>query len=85
MDDFNQKTIKEKIDTLRKNDTDSNPSTDGLLVKALIALPILVFFIGFFLVNRPLNIYGIISILCLTLILIIIGVLLLLFMEDSIR
>ena len=53
--DYNDKSLKEKFEILLDEDNKIKKWNEGLLIKSLILLPIIIFFIGLFIVNRPEN------------------------------
>ena len=78
--DFNEKILKEKIKSLLDEDNRIKRWNEGILIKSLILLPIIIFIIGLFIVNRPENLTELLFILIYPLTLITIGVVLLFFM-----
>ena len=51
--DFDEEVLKEKFKTLLDEDNEFKKWNEGLLIKSLILLPIIIFIIGLFIVNRP--------------------------------
>ena len=79
--DFNDKFLKEKIKNLLDDDNRIKKWDEGILIKSLILLPIIIFIIGLFIVNRPENLTEVLFVLIYPLALITIGVGLLFFMR----
>ena len=61
--DFNDKLLKEKIKSLLDEDNRIKRWNEGILIKSLILLPIIIFIIGLFIVNRPENLTEVLFIL----------------------
>ena len=51
--DFNDKVLNEKLETLLDEDYETKRWNEGLLIKSLILLPMIIFIVGLFIVNRP--------------------------------
>ena len=51
--DFDNEFLKEKFKILLDKDNEIKKWNEGLLIKSLILLPIIIFIIGLFIVNRP--------------------------------
>jgi len=51
--DFNDEVLKDKLETLLDEDNVIKKWNEGLLIKSLILLPIIIFIVGLFIVNRP--------------------------------
>ena len=81
--DFNEKILKEKIKNLLDEDNRIKKWDEGILIKSLILLPIIIFIIGLFIVNRPENLTEVLFGLIYPLALITIGVGLLFFMRRN--
>ena len=80
---FNNEDLNEKFKILLEEDYVVKKWNDGLLIKALILLPILIFIIGLFILNRPENLIDIIFVFLYPLVLISIGLIILFIMRDS--
>ena len=61
--DFNDKFLKEKIKNLLDEDNRIKKWDEGILIKSLILLPIIIFIIGLFIVNRPENLTEVLFVL----------------------
>ena len=83
MANFEEKSIEEKISILRKADKISNRNWyEGILIKSLILLPLLLFIIGLFFFNQPQNFLEFMAAFIYPVVLISIGVALLFIMEN---
>ena len=83
--DFNDKVLKEKLQTLLDEDIETKRWNEGLLTKSLILLPIIIFIVGLFIVNRPEKLTDILFILLYPLALILIGLILLFVMRSKLK
>ena len=83
--DFNDKVLKEKLQTLLDEDIETKRWNQGLLIKSLILFPIIIFIVGLFIVNRPEKLTDILFILLYPLALILIGLILPFFMRSKLR
>ena len=57
--DFNDEVLKDKLETLLDDENEIKKWNEGLLIKSLILLPIIIFIVGLLLVNRPENLIDI--------------------------
>ena len=83
--DFNDKVLKEKLQTLLDEDIETKRWNEGLLIKSLILFPIIIFIVGLFIVNRPEKLTDILFILLYPLALILIGLILLFVMRSKLK
>ena len=83
--DFNDKALNEKFKILLDEDNELKKWNEGLLIKSLILLPIIVFIIGLFIVNRPESLNDVLFLLLYPLALISIGLLILFFMTRKLK
>ncbi len=51
--DFNDDVLKDKLKTLLDEDNAIKKWNEGLLIKSLILLPLVIFVVGLFILNRP--------------------------------
>ena len=51
--DFDNEFLNERLKTLLDEDNEIKKWNEGILIKSLIILPIIIFIIGLFIVNRP--------------------------------
>ena len=83
--DFNDDVLKDKLETLLDEDNEIINWHEGLLIKSLILLPIIIFIVGLFIVNRPENITDVLFIFLYPLALILIGLILLFVMRSKLN
>ena len=83
--DFNDELLKDKLETLLDEDNETKRWNEGLLIKSLILLPIIIFIVGLVIVNRPEKLTDILFILLYPLALILIGLILLFFMISKLN
>jgi len=83
--DFKDELLKDKLETLLDEDNVIKKWNEGLLIKSLILLPIIIFIIGLFIVNRPENITDILFIFLYPVALILIGLILLFVMTSKLK
>ena len=83
--DFNHKVLKEKLQTLLDEDIETKRWNEGLLIKALILFPIIIFIVGLFIVNRPESLTDLLFVLIYPIALILIGLILLFVMRSKLK
>ena len=83
--DFNDKVLKEKLETLLDEDNEIKKWNQGLLIKSLILLPIIIFIVGLFIVNRPESLIDLLFVLIYPIALILIGLILLFVMRSKLK
>ena len=83
--DFNDKVLKEKLETLLDEDNETKRWNEGLLIKSLILLPIIIFIVGLFIVNRPESLTDLLFVLIYPIALIFIGLILLFNMRSKLK
>ena len=83
--DFNFELLQEKLETLLDEDNEIKKWNEGLLIKSLILLPVIIFVVGLFIVNRPEKITDILFILVYPITLILIGLILLFVMRSKLK
>ena len=83
--DFEDDFLKEKFEILLDEDNEIKKWNEGLFIKSLILLPIIIFIIGLFIVNRPENLTDILFVLLYPLALISIGLLILFGMTRNLK
>ena len=71
--DFSDEVLKDKLETLLDEDNVIKKWNEGLLIKSLILLPIIIFIIGLFIVNRPSDLTDVLVLLIYPLALISLG------------
>ena len=83
--EFNDELLKDKLEILLDEDNEIKKWNEGLLIKSLILLPIFIFIIGLFIVNRPENIKDILYVFLYPVALISIGLILLFIMRSKLK
>tara|TARA_Y100001968_G_C19000056_1_gene545459 strand:- start:126 stop:392 length:267 start_codon:yes stop_codon:yes gene_type:complete len=83
--ELNHEVLKERVKILLEEDNEIKKWNEGLLIKSLILLPLMIFVIGLFIVNRPENLLDVLFILLYPLALISIGLIILFISRSSIK
>ena len=83
--DYNDEILKEKFKILLDDDNEIKKWNEGLLIKSLILLPIIIFLIGLFIVNKPGNLTDLLLVFIYPLTLISIGVIILFIMRSNLN
>ena len=83
--DFTDEVLKDKLETLLDEENEIKKWNEGLLIKSLILLPIIIFIVGLFILNRPENLTDILFVFLYPAALILIGVILLFVMRSKLR
>jgi len=83
--DFNDEVLKEKFRILLDEDNEIKKWNEGLLIKLLILLPIIIFIIGLIIVNRPENLVDVLFVFLYPLALISIGLIILFIMNSNLK
>ena len=83
--DFNDELLKDKLETLLAEDNEIKKWNEGLLIKSLILLPIIIFIVGLFIVNRPESLTDLLFVLIYPIALILIGLILLFVMRSKLK
>ena len=83
--EFNDELLKDKLETLLDEDSEIKKWNEGVLIKSLILLPIIIFILGLFILNRPENLTDVLLVCLYPLALILIGVLLLFVMRSKLN
>ena len=83
--DFNDKVLNEKLETLLDEDYQTKRWNEGLLIKSLILLPIIIFIIGLVIFNRPENLTDLLFVLLYPIALILIGLIILFVMRSKLK
>ena len=83
--DFNDEILKDKLEILLDEDNEIKKWNEGLLIKSLILLPIIIFIVGLFIVNRPETLTDILFVFLYPVALIFIGLLLLFLMRSKLK
>ena len=83
--DFNDEILKDKLEILLDEDNEIKKWNEGLLIKSLILLPIIVFIVGLFILNKPENLTDVLFVFLYPVALIFIGLLLLFLMRSKLK
>ncbi len=83
--DFNDEVLMDKLETLLNEDNVIKKWNEGVLIKSLILLPIIIFIVGLFILNRPENLTDILFVFLYPLALILIGLIFLFFMRSKLK
>tara|TARA_B100001250_G_C19565046_1_gene685097 strand:- start:122 stop:388 length:267 start_codon:yes stop_codon:yes gene_type:complete len=81
--DFNEHSLNEKFKLLLDEDNQIKKWNEGLLIKSLIVLPIIIFIIGLFILNRPVNLIDVLFFFLYPVALISMGLVIHLLIRDS--
>ena len=83
--EFNDELLKDKLEILLDEDNEIKKWNEGLLIKSLILLPIIIFIVGLYIVNRPETLTDILFVFLYPFALILIGLILLFFMRSKLK
>ncbi len=83
--EFNDELLKDKLEILLDEDNEIKKWNEGLLIKSLILLPIIIFIVGLFIVNRPETLTDILFVFLYPLALIFLGLILLFVMRSKLK
>ena len=83
--DFNDEIFKDKLEILLDEDNEIKKWNEGLLIKSLILLPIIIFIVGLFILNKPENLADVLFVFLYPVALIFIGLLLLFLMRSKLK
>ena len=83
--EIDKEVLNEKFKILLEEDNQIKKWNEGLLIKSMILLPLIIFVVGLFFINRPENFKELIFLLLYPLFLISIGVTILFFMTRSLK
>ena len=83
--DLNNEDLKEKFKILLDEDNEIKKWNEGLLIKSLILLPVIIFIIGLFIVNKPENLKDVLFLFLYPLALISIGLIVLFLMRNNLK
>ena len=83
--DFNDKILEDKFKILLDEDNEIKKWNEGLLIKSLILLPLIIFIIGLFIVNKPENLIDVLFLFLYPLVLISIGLIVLFVMRNNLK
>ena len=83
--DLNDEDLKEKFKILLDEDNEIKKWNEGLLIKSLIILPVIIFIIGNIIVNKPENLTDLLFLFLYPLVLISIGLIVLFVMRNNLK
>ena len=83
--DFEEEVLKEKFKILLDEDNSIKRWNEGLFIKSLIILPVIIFIIGLFIINKPENITEVLFVFFYPLALITIGLMILFLMRSNLK
>ena len=83
--DYDDEILKEKFKILLDHDNKIKKWNEGLLIKSLILLPIIIFIIGLFIINKPENLTDVLLVFLYPLTLISLGVIILFIMRSNLK
>ena len=83
--DFDNEILKDKLEILLDEDNEIKKWSEGLLIKSLILLPIIIFIVGLFILNKPENLTDVLFVFLYPVALIFIGLLLLFLMRSKLK
>ena len=83
--DSNGELLKDKLEILLDEDNTTKKWNEGMLIKSLILLPIIIFTVGLFIVNSPENLTDILFVFLYPVALIFVGLILLFTMRNKLK
>ena len=83
--DCDDEALKDKFKNLLDDENQIKKWNEGLFIKSLILLPIMIFIIGLLIVNRPENFIDLLLILLYPIVLILLGLLILFAMSSKLK
>ena len=83
--DFNNEVLKDKLETLLDEDNEIKKWNEGILIKSLILLPIIIFIVGSFFFNKPENLIDVLLVILYPLALILVGLLIMFVMRSKLN
>ena len=83
--DLKGENLNEKLKILLDEDNEVKKWNEGLLIKSLILLPVIIFIIGLFIVNKPENLKDVLFLFLYPLVLISIGLIVLFAMRNNLK
>ena len=83
--DFKNEILKKKIEILLDEDNEIKKWNEGLLIKSLILLPIIIFIVGLYIINRPENIVDLLFLFLYPIALILLGLIILFVMRSKLK
>ena len=83
--DFYDEILKDKLEILLDEENEIKKWNEGLLIKSLILLPIIIFIAGLLILNKPENLTDVLFVFLYPVALIFIGLLLLFLMRSKLK
>ena len=83
--DLKGENLNEKFKILLDEDNEIKKWNEGLLIKSLILLPVIIFIIGLFIVNKPENLKDVLFLFLYPMVLISIGLIVLFAMRNNLK
>ena len=83
--DFNDELLKDKLETLLDEDNEIKKWNEGIFIKSLILLPIIIFIVGSFFLNKPENLIDVLLVIFYPLALILVGLLIMFVMRSKLN
>ena len=83
--DFNDELLKDKLEALLDEDNEIKKWNEGILIKSLILLPIIIFIVGSFFFNKPENLIDVLLVIFYPLALILVGLLIMFVMRSKLN
>ena len=83
--DLKGENLNEKFKILLDENNEIKKWNEGLLIKSLILLPVIIFIIGLFIVNKPENLKNVLFLFLYPLVLISIGLIVLFAMRNNLK
>ena len=83
--DFKNEILKKKLEILLDEDNVIKKWNEGLLIKSLILLPVIIFIVGLYIINRPENIVDLLFVFLYPIALILLGLIILFVMRSKLK
>ena len=83
--DFNDELLKDKLEALLDEDNEIKKWNEGIFIKSLILLPIIIFIVGSFFFNKPENLIDVLLVIFYPLALILVGLLIMFVMRSKLN
>ena len=83
--DFNDELLNDKLEALLDEDNEIKKWNEGIFIKSLILLPIIIFIVGSFIFNKPENLIDVLLVIFYPLALILVGLLIMFVMRSKLN
>ena len=83
--DLKNEILEKKLEILLDEDNEIKNWNEGLLIKSLILLPIIIFIVGLYIINRPENIVDLLFVFLYPIALILLGLVILFVMRSKLK